>query len=689
MHLPRGGAILFPVTLFHRVLRGIALGWFPLMLVLGLATGAPAGAADAAAAPSPLGERDRLAFEALEGGHFVRARELAAAILEDDPKDPIGHFVFGAAIHDGDGNIPLALLHYRQARALVETPSGAALDGFETWHRRILFREMSALSDLGHYDELLDLTATIRHKYDPALWGLDVWPLMKLGRVEQARRAAARALGTGEEIQEIIARNGLCALDGYDACKAMLEAVDESDQPPGVAMRNLAVAAATAGRYEEAEQLLVASTSYPDPDINPWRDLLDLYASEGRLAEAVDAGRRMLEFGRLVPPKQRQYSRAEELTASALVLLLAGRPGRAVAATREALDQPDRAAHWSGTSQEINSEAILLHRAALLAMAERLEEVSAIRPIYGGWGDKLEALRWRLDAWRAGRRVLPILLAGGLRPRENTDHLDRPEISGATWLVFDAVELMGPGPVLALVREVMARPPDPRGLLPPEMREGYLRALECEAQWLRGRWRGCLEAGERARSLLPEAEVLARTRLAARMADAAWRLGEANRAADYYDEVLATDPGILRRLRQRLPLRPPAAGVGVAAEAARRAAATPRFREDSRAPYRLTAAGSSLCLSTIAGTSLACATDPGKRDAPTAAPPRPTPGKPAPIRLPAPEELDSPPERLALALLLEAFSPRVDLSQSDLGSLDGGPAAGRGVDDRTLDILLR
>ncbi|RMG45178.1 MAG: tetratricopeptide repeat protein [Acidobacteria bacterium] len=616
-----------------------------LLFCAAIALSAPAAAA---AAEEDLVAR---ALKAVDEGRYVRARELAAAILTEDPDSAVGEFVLALALHRGEGYLPIALRHYRRARALAEGPAHRPRPGFRELHERILANECVALADLGLYEELLRANALYRELYDPERFSADVWPLMKLGRIDQARRAIAKALATGDPFEEIVARNGECALDGYEACLAMLEAVQRvSGLSPGLALRNAAVSALMVGHLDEAERLLVESTAHPEDDADPWRDLTDLYLAEGRLGEAVEAARRMIEFGRRMPPRQRQYVRAEQLVSAGQLLLLAGHPERALAAVSRAIAQPDRASHWSGTPEEIRAEGFLLHRAVLLDLAERAEEEAALEALPRSLAARLRAWRRRVEAWLAGRRLMPLLLRGGLRLREKRGERDRPELSGPSWLTLDAVALLGPGPTRSLVAEQRARDPDGAGLIPHRLREGLLDALECEAAALAGKGRAALRAGRAAREELPRGLRLLRARLAARMAEAAWESAGPATAAELFAEVLETDPGALRRLGISLPVRP---GKD---PAVRRLLSTPRFHAAPDSPFALESRGERVCLSGPGGSLLGCGS--GRDDA-----------------------------ARARALLDAVFAPRIDLSQQDLETLDGTPVVARDLDRDLLDEL--
>ena len=615
------------------------------------------------------------AFEAARLGRYVRARELATEVLKGKPHSATAEIALGIALHEGEANIPLALRHYQRARQLAEGSLGLPRPELDSLHREILYLELRALSDLGRYDELLELSATLRRLYDPQLHSVDVWPLMKLGRVEDARKAIERALASGDRFEEVVARNGLCALDGYTECMVMLKAVERHRLNPGLALRNAGVAAALAGRFEESERLLVESTTHPDDDTNPWRDLVELYALEGRLGEALDASRRMIEFGRRLPPRERQYFRADELVAGATVLLLAGRAEHALRATDRAIRAPDRASHWSGSAPELQAEGALLHRAVQRTLAELESERAAASAWYRRPAPRIRGAWLRLGGWFAGRRVLPLLFGGGLRMV--TDRMDdeTPALSGPLWLVLDAIEVFGAGPSLALIDDVRSRVDDGGGAIPQELRHAQLDAMETEARFLRGDWTETLRAGERAFVALPAASVLLRARLAARMAHAAWRRGDAPRAFDLYGEVLERDPGLLRRLGQPLPVSRGTTTGGVADRAVRRLLASPRFLADRNSPFALGESAGRMCLTGPSGAILAC----GERDV--------EPGESEDETESSPP-LDDPAARMSWSLLEAAFSPRIDLSQQDLQSLDGTTVVQRGLDIGPLDELL-
>ena len=650
----------------------------------------PAAGGPAASPPPAAEEASGLteqALRALDREHWIRARELATRILRLDPDSPVGEYVLAVALHEGEGNVALALHHYRRARRLLEDRHGDPPPELQKLHRQLLHDLARCLGSLGRYEEQLDVLAEVRRRYEPDTWYRDVWPLMKLGRIEEARAAAARAIATGRVYDELIARNGLCAIDGWPACRELLARVRELGLPVDLPLRNAASAAVEVGRYDDAERWFLEAARMGDVETNPWQDLVELYTLEGRLPEALDAARRMLRRVRAFPPVLRQAHRSGALATAAGLLLAAGEFDRAVEAVERALAEPDRTSHWSGDEGSVNSALYLLGAAAHRARAARCAEIREL----ARWRDVpafvVAEARDRLRGWWLGRRTLPLLARGGLRPQRTARERLRPFLAGPSWLLPDAVALLGPGPAVALVRELGAAPPEPADPVPPALRHAYLAALETEATALGRRWEACRAAARRALADLPPAEVLLRARVHLRAGQAALALGDAAAAAEHLGRVLADDPPLFRRLDVPLPVSPPGPlPGGIAGAALARALGTRRFTADPVGPFRLAVARGRPCLLGPAGSVIACA---------GAAPEPPSPGSAAedpgrPERSPCVIPADDPVSRLAASFLDAVFAPRGSLVQAGLGSLDGstitGPGMGLAWDELDLDL---
>jgi hypothetical protein len=295
---------------------------------------------------------------------------------------------------------------------------------------------------------------------------------------------------------------------------------------------------------------------------------------------------------------------------------------------------------------------------------------------------------------------MPLLVDGGLRVRDAPHQLADPSLSAPSWLQMDAIGLLGPGPALDLVQELRRNGPHPGSSMPEELREALLSSMEAEAHGLLGNAQGCLRAGSAARATLPGADRLLRARLAARMADAAWKLGDWERATPLYDEVLRVEPGTLRRTGLALPVAIGPCRSEIGCEAIEQVAGSPRFTRDDGSPFQLTEVGERICLAARSGARIACApvtaapaeAEQGATAAGAAGVRRADGGTRAreerrfePLQA---SRVDDPASRAALKLVRKAFTPPIDLTQQALDSLDGAPTARRGLERDTLGDLL-
>jgi len=177
---------------------------------------------------------------------------------------------------------------------------------------------------------------------------------------------------------------------------------------------------------------------------------------------------------------------------------------------------------------------------------------------------------------------------------------------------------------------------------------------------------------ERAIAALGPGEVLLAARLHAIAADAARQSEHWDRANVHYDGCFQRDPGVLRRLGLPVAVRVRTGGP-LGAEVADMLERSPRFeRADSGLTLSVDVdrVSARVCLVSARGQMLSCA----EVDAVEAAKQGPSedaatgeaPAEPVPW-----------PQHVAREALRQLFSPRVDLSQTDIHSLDGQNLSGR------------
>src|SRR5690606_25052808 len=140
---------------------------------------------------------------------------------------------------------------------------------------------------------------------------------------------------------------------------------------------------------------------------------------------------------------------------------------------------------------------------------------------------------------------------------------------------------------------------------------GHYLAIEAEIAAARGEEASAIELATQAMAQLEEPGfALVRARVAAVAAEAAEASGQHRRANELYTSALETDPGVLRRLALRLPVRVEARGGGLASEAAELLEASPRF-DDRDGGFVLEVSdanegGLRACLRTATGNEIRC-----------------------------------------------------------------------------------
>lgn len=593
---------------------------------------------------------------------FIVAREKAEAVLRRNRSSYVAHLVLGLVQHYAEANFPRALYHLNVALGLHERRHGAPnkIGNYWRWHA-VLLKELAWVhSDLEHYSEQLAYFDRYNRLYDGDIVAERAWPLMKLGRYSEARLAANLGLALDDPEQRKLALNGLCAIEfesghdqlSYGACKAAVDDATLTEEvPSAVDLTNLAEAARSLFKLDEAEQVGLRATTAPVSWYgNPWLELAELYLREGRLEETLYALKKIPLYRGLRPPHARDSDRNETRRAIAAFLLLIARPREALEITAIALVAPDRRAHNSRDPvQDKMVIALLDRRARLVAAEQTMEEASSQQWYRRPWAF-VQASYLRFQAWRVGavakrlvsdeRRLVGLFQVGTAR--------------GAVlspWLVGELVEVLGAGVAKEAINR--ARAGDRRAGA-----SAYYDAFGAEATAGTGELEQALRFGGQAIKRLPAREALLRARVQALAADAAWRAGRSDLAFGYYDAALQSDQGVFRRLGLAIPVRISVRGDAAAQEAAGFLSASPRLQVSQQGlELRVQAdrTGGSACLLGSRGEVFGCSqTKAESRDSATALA-----------------------RRICRDFHIRLFTFPVDITRADINSLDGSNLVGR------------
>lgn len=600
------------------------------------------------------------AWEEARGGHHIKARELAEAVLEERPDSFVGHFVLGFVHHYGEANFPRALYHLDRAMALYVQQHGERPEPPAPWrwHARILRELVWAHGDMEHYEQQLEYMARYSELYEPDFIAERAWPFMKMRRFDDAREAAELGRATGDERQVEVALNALCAIEfeagddeaSYRACRAAMDLHGaDPTQQGAVDFTNFAEAARAMFRLDEAERVdLLATEAQVSWYGNPWVELGELYVREGRYAEALQALREVPTYRERRPPHVRDADRNEARRALASFFLVIGRPDDALMHSEKALNAPDRRAHNSRDPQQDRAIAALLHRAGLRLRAERRSEENVGAPWYQrlwGWG---ESTVDRYRGWLSGRVAARNLadeerLVGTFLIGTHRSAVMPP------WLIGELTEVLGAGVMREAIRR--AREDDVR-----EDAVAYYDAFEAEAALASGDSERARELADRAQAALNPAEAMLRARVLAILAQAARDEGDRSAASEAYGQAFQADPGVFRRMGLSVPVTYGLSGDATAEDVGDLIDDSGRF-DDEGWGLRVATVGSQYCLLDPGGAELACVSTAHEGDGTL-------------------DEDDYAADR-ARAFLAAAFAPRVELSQTDANSLDGSNRVSR------------
>lgn len=668
----------------------------PTLLALAIASGLGAAAlgtsaqlegldpnAFVVAEPGAPGSPDELrAWALLRQEKHVEAREIAERIVAERPDGFLGHFLLGWAHHYGEANFPKALFHAERAFALFTARYGEipSPDAPWRWHARMLLELADVHGDLEHHEERLAWIARYNEHYDPDLIADQAWALMKLGHYDLARRAADAGMASGNPRDRLVALNAYCAVEfeaghverSYEACGAALADARSNGQPNAVDLTNFAEASRSLFKLDEAERILQEAT---EAEVawygNPWLELAELYTRGARFPEALSAFRKVLPYRAQRPPHVRDADRNERRRALASFYLVVGQPEEALGITEKALVMPDRRAHNSRDPDQDRALVALLDRRARLTVGDTLVERVVGGPLHERAWARLRRLGLQVEGWMSGRQTARLLAQPPSRGTKDrlVGFFEIGTASSAItppWLAGELSEVVGAGVTLEAVER--ARRGDSRTAA-----GAYYDAFAAEAAFRLGDEPRAKELAERARGGLPDGDALLRARIDAIRA-AAIRDSEGTDAAiAAYELALQNDPGVFRRLGLALPVRIVTRGQAEPVEELADALArSPRFDEDDEG-LRLVISGDaallSVCLEGTGGTQLDCSeTRLDEVDDNTAW---------SAEERPDAVQVETFAARAARLTQERLFAPRIDLSQADIGSLDGSNRVAR------------
>jgi len=615
------------------------------------------------------------AVSLLEAGRYVKARETAEVVLAVDPDSFIALYVLGSVYVQSEGSLPRARFFLERGRSVIEKRWGDRVPetGPWEWHNLILRRLIDVFGDMDLREEQLQLLAFRDARFTPEMTAEYGWPLMKLGRNEEARAKMREALESKDPIVRSKALNTLGAIENlldrpeesYRIFRMLVDDARAGKVPMDEAfVRNAGVTAIGLQKFDEGEKLLLEATRCSDPSsyATSWRDVATLYMGQGRLPEAMQAVRQMQAWGHTCLPSVGQQSWAERQTITAALLDLGGYPADSLALMRSVMNRPDRRGGTSGESDQAEAGTLVFYRHVLAVHRESLaEEMSWCRA--RDWpGKAIGMMRDSLGMWSAAKRAAALIVRndrlGGSVRFYSPDSIDIMD-----WIRPELVDVMGPGVVAAEARRRLANLPPGR-----ERERPYLLLMLGESELRGGHASSAVSILQQVSSTLPRNEVLLHARVHALLARAADVAGDRATAVTHYQWAMEKGPSVMRSLGLSLPVTIHSSGGEAARKAAGMLSSSPRF-ENSGGGFEIAISegggGVSGSLRAPNGTVL-CG-----------------------VRVNAVPEAVETARLFCKELHRRAFAPRIDLAQTDIASLSGSTLTGEQIREQLKDIFVQ
>jgi tetratricopeptide (TPR) repeat protein len=604
---------------------------------------------------------------------YVTLFERANDAVREDPHSVEGHFFLGLALQQGEGNLPLARRSMETAKGLLdrERADGKLTETDSEVYRRTL----GALADI--YETTEQYTAELRlidlaRREANLDWSASRgWPLMKLGRMDEARAAMREALNSTDAVDRRIALNTLGSLEfsawNYEASYSWFTLLIAQSPPEDLTpttFSNRAETALALGNFAGAESDYRQATDrfQPGSYTNPWEEITPLYVQTGRLVFAVSAIQKMRAWDAASDPTLEQNRWSREQLIAGLVQLAAGRDQQAMDTTALLLRRPDRLGNNSASPQESEIASLDLYVEAMRRNRERvMESLSWSGPL--GWCRGLgRAAMLTAELWVNESRLRAMVVRNpdgldwSLRPYgPNSDVQEylRPGMNG----------ILGPGIVSSAVAKLLKRS-GPQA----DRERPYLQCMLGESLVDRGDYKAALAPLSLSLQAMPREESLLRSRIEALLGYALEHTGAEADAQTHYSTAMELDPHVFRSLAIAVPVTIERASRDDAAAnlAASWLRSSPRFRQGRGFTIQFQRDGT-----THEAVMLGSSGEVLARAATSAN------GKPKEVA-----------RQLCAAIHDSFFNGKLNVEQADIDSINGSPAS---LDARqlSLDTLLR
>ncbi|MCB9733125.1 MAG: hypothetical protein H6745_10985 [Deltaproteobacteria bacterium] len=652
----------------RRLAEALGLG----LALVALSATLPGVAATARAATIPANAAEEEAVKSAESGKYTRAREQAEKILAADPRSIAGTFVLADVFYSWEADHAKALYLIRRARDLLEAAFGKAPDEpvARIWHKKILTTEIYILGEMDRKQEQLGVIDAYDALYAPKLTRMRIWPLMKLGRYDEAL-AVGKELALSPDLYErVSAYNGLMAVEderlrreaSYEWGKKGIEATQGKSC---ILFHNTAQASISMFKFAAAEENArkAINAEIDDCPNTSYEHLATLYLLEGEFQKSVSAFKKLVSH-----PIDRRYRPHFAMNNRAILVELLyalGKGEEGLEYAQQVFDAPDRSGMVSVSMDDVRFGHAVAYWGMLELRRAELEEDDAAASFFDSGAMKRAATlrEVKLRQWELQRVLIRLSIADD-RLVTNL----RPYVRGVKpWYAGNLARILGPGLISAAIDRAQADDAD----LPAA--RGYFESLRGEVAFWSGDMDEAIRRAQAALEVMPKETRLLAWRTEAYLAEALQRSGREQDAAAHWRTVLREYPSALPQLGFAVPVTLRHGAGELATDVADALEDSPRLEvEEGGAPFVVEVEADAevvrICLSASDGFRFNCSETPIADDKALAA---------------------FGGDRVKAAVHdfhRTVFAPKVELTSSDINSLDGSPV--RVNADRVLEGLI-
>lgn len=646
---------------------------------------------------------EKAAFADVSNGRYITARNKAENLLKEN-SDAIGAtYIMGLVFWEGEGNLLRALTFMKKALARFEKEYCDPKTGIPTqsedqmWHQRML-RELARLySDLDDREAEIDVHTRLAEIYHTAL-GIDaVWALMKLDRFDEATEIAKKTIenNNNEEYWIDTAYNNLTAIadarhEHLQAYEESLKSVRYSAGRSCVVLTNHARSLMIMLRFDEAIEFLQKARKAKENDCvsNPYEELSAIYLLDTQWQKAISA---MLK-ARKQTVEPRLYAQTESKTRSytADIFYAMGFAEKAWELYNTVMDAPQRLGYDSLLKEQLLLSQRLVFYAISVDYLKRLDEhiqawisdhffyrLASLESLDLLGLFKSEHLKTVSDLYETRNRVQRILWATHQKifkdalVLKNIRSLIVPMYIFSPQYNFIIVDSIGRKTAEFLV-DYQEKSLNSKEV---EMIQPIIDHFRAYIAFRNGDDESALNYIQSYRKNVRPRMTLLDQQVQLIYAAVKMRQNDRDEAYDAMAKVYSVAPSLFRQFDLPLPVywESRTSGVPNGDAIKKMILSSKRFVEMSDAPFRIAFDTTNdgmlqICLNSSMGTRYACSSiDTRDYDLPKD------------TQIPLPEIVDN--------FYHAAFSPKVDLSQSDLHSLDGSPVQVSA--DQALEKLMK